>query len=299
MDLPPETILLPFESGPYRLQMGLLARQATAPVEIDSRYPAQMALRRRLLAERRAAVFGALAGSGPARAEVLALLGAMLPRHFPAWFSRRGAQLDNRLTGETWDLTDPGIDPLEAAGRLVQEDLCVITPGPEGPVLGAAILCFPTGWRLADKLGRPLAAVHGPVPGYARRLARPVDRLIAGLRPGRMVERVNWSLVDDPDLFQPGGQGRTGPADPVTAATAGAALFLRTERQTLTKLQGGSVLFAIRVRMHTLAQACARPADAARLAGGVRALPEEMQRYKGLLPFRAALLDWLDARAAA
>ena len=55
------------------------------------------------------------------------------------------------------------------------------------------------------------------------------------------------------------------------------------------------MLFAIRVRVHPLAQACAGPAEAARLAGAVRALPEEMQRYKDMLPFRAALLDWLDA----
>ncbi len=164
-------------------------------------------------------------------------------------------------------------------------------------MLSAAVLCFPTRWRLAEKLGRPLAAVHGPVPYYAERLARPVERLMAQLRPGRLVERENWSLMEDPALFQPGGKERTAPMSGITAGNAGAALFLRTERQALTPLAGGAVLFAIRVRVHPLAQACARPADAARLAGAVRALPEDMQRYKSLLPFRAALLAWLDARS--
>ena len=34
------------------------------------------------------------------------------------------------------------------------------------------------------------------------------------------------------------------------------------------------------------------------LTPAVRALPEAMQRYKSLLPIRAALLAWLDARSA-
>jgi hypothetical protein len=294
-DLPAGTILVPFEDGPYRMQMGLTARDPAELIELDALYPEQMALRRSLLTERHNEVFGALAGSETARMHVLALLAGLLPSRFPQWFTREGALLHNRLTGESVDVVHPHVDPLEAAGRLVQEDLCVITPGPDGPVLAAAILCFPTRWRLADKLGQPLAAMHGPVPFYARRLARPVDRLLARLQPGRMVERMTWSLLDNPALFQPNGGSCT--ANRVTSANAGETLFLRTERQTLTPLPDGAALFGIRVRVHPLAQVCARPAEAARLAGAVRALPEEILEYKNILPFRAALLDWLDARA--
>ena len=38
-------------------------------------------------------------------------------------------------------------------------------------------------------------------------------------------------------------------------------------------------------------------ATAGRLATAVRALPDNMQHYKSLLPFREALLAWLDAAA--
>ena len=81
------------------------------------------------------------------------------------------ARLHNRLTGETWTLTPPDCDPLELAGRLVQEDLCIIQDAADGPRFTAAVLCFPSRWRLHEKLGQPLAAVHGPVPLYAERLA--------------------------------------------------------------------------------------------------------------------------------
>lgn len=176
-------------------------------------------------------------------------------------------------------------------------NLCVLLPGDHGPVFAAAVLCFPTRWRLHDKLGRPLPAVHGSVPFYGERLGRPVDRLIDRLAPGRLVERLNWSLVDDAALFQPGGKWRRDAERRVTAANAGDTLLLRTERQTLSALSAGVVLFTIRVRAHPLAQVCSRRDVAARLAGAVRALPAEMQHYKSVLPFRPALLQWLDTRA--
>ena len=49
----------------------------------------------------------------------------------------------------------------------------------------AAVLCFPSRWRLADKMDRLMGAIHGPVPFYADRLARPVDRFMRLLKPGR------------------------------------------------------------------------------------------------------------------
>jgi hypothetical protein len=214
----------------------------------------------------------------------------------PDLFSRNGATLHNHLTGEAW--TDPALDPLELAGRLVQEDLCILHPGDDGPVFTAAVLCFPSRWRLADKIGRPLASVHGPVPLYADRLSRPVDRFIRNIKPGRIVERLNWSLLDDPALFQPGGKWRDTGDAAITPANVADRVFLRVERQTLRALpDSGAVLFGIRVHVYPLIRIVGTPAEAATLAEAVRALPPEIQHYKSLLVFRAALLDWLGAMA--
>jgi hypothetical protein len=54
---PPETIHIAFDDGPYRMQMGLVAQDPRDLIEIDEHYPAQMAERRRLLAERHGEVF--------------------------------------------------------------------------------------------------------------------------------------------------------------------------------------------------------------------------------------------------
>ncbi len=297
---PPPRSYLPFEAGPWRMAMGLIAAPISTLFEIDSNYAEQMALRRSLLAERHGEVFAALPASASARHAMLALAAAHLPAHHPQWFVRAGSRLLNRLTGEEWDLAAPPCDPLELAGRLVQEDLCLIEPEPTGPRLTAAVLCFPTRWRLAEKLDRPLATIHVPVPFFAERLATPVDRFMVLLKPGKLVERFNWSILDDPALFQPGGHARAARDPAITEENAGEKLWLRVERQTLSRLPGvATILFTIKIHQHPIAGIAAQPAVAARLASALCALPEETMRYKSILPFRASLLAYLDRRAGA
>lgn len=289
---------LSFEPGPYRMAMGLITKPEASWFELDERYPEETAERRRLLETRHDAVFAALPCSSAACRETLDAVATNLATHHPAWFSRNGDRLHNRLTGETWNLTAPEHDPLEVAGRLVQEDLCIIQPEESGPLLTAAVLCFPSRWLLAEKLGRPLAAVHDRVPFYGDRLARPVDRFMRNVKPGHIASRLNWSVLDDGTLFQPTGKWRRAPNALVTTGNAGETLFLRVERQTLRRLpRSGAVLFGIRVHSYRLARAIATPALAAQLADAVRALPDAMAHYKSIPSIRDALLGWLDARA--
>ena len=296
--LPLETIHITFEPGPYRLAMGLITLPESAWFELDEHYPKELAERRHLLETQHDAVFAALPQSAEASRETLEAVAVNLTTHHPAWFTRDSDRLHNRLTGETWNLAHPELHPLELAGRLVQEDLCLIQLDDAGPLLTAAALCFPTRWVLAEKLGKPLAEVHGRVPFYADRLARPVDRFMQHVKPGHIAARLNWSVIDNPALFQPSGKWRRSHNDTITAANAGEALFLRVERQTLRRLpRTGAVLFGIRVHSYPLARAIASAKLAAQLADAVRALPEATAHYKSILSIRDALLGWLDARA--
>jgi hypothetical protein len=296
ISLPDETVHLPFQAGSYRMSMDLTAAPEHAWFEIDALYQDEMRQRRTLLAERHDDVFGGMPGSDAARVETLASVVDHLRRYHPSWFQGDASQLVNTLTGEDWDLASPPCDPLELAGRLVQEDLCIVQQGSDGPCFTAAVLCFPSRWRLRDKLGKPLAAVHGPVPLYADRLARPVDRFMHHVKPGHIVQRLNWSLLDDPALFQTGGHWREATNPEITAENAGTKLILRVERQTLRRLKlSDAVLFGIRVHVYPLARAITTPALATRLAEAVRALPAEISGYKSLGTFRGALLDWLAA----
>ena len=297
--LPAERLLLPFSAGPYRMAMSLVACTPGDIVEIDDRYTDEMGERRSLLAERRGDVFAAMPGSELAREETLTALTALLPRRYPECFVQRADALHNRLTGEAWSLRDPLHDPLELAGRLVQEDLLIIDTAGAAPVLSAAVLCAPSRWRLTEKIGQPLAAVHGAVPLYGERLAGPVDRFMGSLRAGRSAERLNWSVIDDGALFQLSGKYKATPNCAVTPENAPDRLFLRVERQTFLRLpQSHSVLFLVRVHSYKLARVLAVPGAATQLAAAVRGLPNSIAAYKSLPTITHALLPCLDAQAA-
>ena len=286
--LPAEIVHDPIEPGPYRMAMGLTIVPPSDWFEIDVLYADELAEKSRLLAERHTDVFASVPGSEAASAETLTLIANHLCREYPDWFVRSGDILTNRLTNAVQDLREG--HPLEQAGRLVQEDLCLIQNHPEGPVFTAAVLCFPSRWRLSEKIGRPRAEVHGPVPLYADRLAAPVDRFMRHLRPERIAGRLNWSVVDDPALFQPTGKFVADRNFSVTPDNAGDRLFLRVERQTFRRLPvSDAILFGIRVHVYPLWRVAS-----AGLADAVRALPADIARYKSLPAFRDALLAWLE-----
>lgn len=278
--LPPPALHLPYEDGPHRMVMGLAAIQEPQWLEWDSRAPVQIAERQRLLAEKRSAVLADTPGSEPGCMELRDVLADWLTRHRPGW-QRPSLPVDAHPLGE--------IAP------WAMEDFCLMRPGPEGPVLIAAILCFPSRWRLSEKIGRPMQAIHQFVPGYAEALGRPVDRFIGALREGRLATRHNWSVHEDPALYQPTGHGLTDHDPSITPENAGETLFLRVERQSFRLLPESRVIvFGIGTHVTPLATVVAVPGEAGRLAAAIRALPPELERYKSLRPYRAALLDYLD-----
>jgi hypothetical protein len=208
-----------------------------------------------LLAERHAEVFAALDTPAVATASVEVL------------------ELVLDAIGATAVPSD--LHPLDAAARLVQEDLCVLVLRDGAPHLDAASLCFPSYWRLTDKLARPMAAVHGPVAHYADELAAKVDTFLQRLRPERPVWRRNWSIHDDPSYFLPD-------PTPARAITPPEGLYLRSERQTLRRLTSApAVLFTIRTQQVPLAAVGERPDLAHRLADAISHWSPELRAYKG------------------
>ncbi len=274
--------------------MGLVAIDARDWIALGPDAREQLIEKRRLLAERHAEVFAALPGTEDAGAEVVDLLFDHLPKRFPTAYPRMDNVIAVAATGELISRRHPALHPLDVAGRLVPEDLCLMRADAEGVHrLVAASLCFPSRWSLAAKLGHKLAGIHGPVPDYGEKLARPVDRFFANLRPERIVQRLNWTVHDRPDLFQPTGGTRR--AHEVPAERYGDSLWLRVERQTLRRLpRAGDVLFTIRTYRTPLETLAA--ADARRLGAAVAGLPAAERGYKGLATVGDALAAWLAAR---
>ncbi len=282
----------PFADGRWRLHIGLTALDLPNWIEIDEQYGDYLAIKRQLLDERRVEVFASLPGSEAAQSEVLALLVEHLPLYFPEHFRKCGQQLENLSTGEAWNWQHSHHEPLELAARLVQEDLCLMRPGPEGYVLAAASVCFPSRWLLAEKIGLPLGQIHEAVPGYSAQLDRPVERFFERIKTDTPVSRLNWTIVDSPELFLL--PGKIMHPVPIDSTNAGERLWIRVERQTLRRLsQSEYVLFTIRTYIYPLNILQSQPTLAGALAEAIEQIPESMQLYKSLSPVRKALSGYL------
>lgn len=246
---------LPLEPGPPWLTMATRSLEAGAWLLTDDDRERDLVRKAVLLDERPAEVFAALDTPAVAAASVEVL------------------ELVLEATGHP--VVPPDLHPLDAAGRLVQEDLCLLVLRGGAPHLDAASLCFPSYWRLAEKLGRPMSEVHGPVAHYREELATKVDTFLTRLRPERPVWRRNWSIHDDPSYFLP---GPTAPAE----VDPPEGLWLRSERQTLRRLRSADVvLFTIRTQQLPLSVLTERPDLAGRMAAAIAGWSPEMRRYKG------------------
>lgn len=203
-------------------------------LRVDEAFAGQMARRDGLLAERPHEVLAEARGA--AGAELFARIVELLP----GLGYRLGAGVAVRPDGVEAAL-EPDT-PLATLGRLVQADLCLMEkpPGGDEHVLSAAVLCFPARWRLADKLGRPMTAIHAPIASYDAGIAARVQRMFDAMRPETPLWRVNAALVEDPELFLPV------PNHSHRVPATGRAGFIRSERQCLVKLpESGAVVFSI------------------------------------------------------
>lgn len=287
----------PLKAGPFGLSMGLQPLELRDWIEVDERFEEQLREKSRLCESRHSDVFDARPESAAGSREVLELLRAHLPKRFPDLYRAHGELFHNLVTEDTWKLDKPDLHPLDLAGRLVQEDLCLMKHSDRDGLyhLVAASLCFPTRWRLSDKMDRPLHEIHGPVPGYAPELASKMNRFFSKLRVERPVWRVNWSLPDDPALFQPTGHGRVRLNRKITPENVAEKIWLRVERQTLRRLPvSQDILFTIHVHQSPLGEFSGHPDRTAQLAANLRAMPEPMRQYKSLPPVLDAVLTWLD-----
>lgn len=216
---------------------GILPMAIEDWLEVDDAYAAQMAERARLIAS--APVHGLLERARPAAEELLDLV---LHRLSLRGDFRCGAEEVARPDGVVVRLDRA--NPLITLGHLCQEDFCLLQAEGEEHVLTGAILCFPASWTLAEKLGRPLTAIHVPVPAYDAGLARRVQRLFDAIRVDQPLFRMNALLYADPRLHQPRSETE------IRRPRAGERPWLRSERQGLVRLpQSGAVVFSIHTQV--------------------------------------------------
>ncbi len=272
----------PLDGTDFRLTMGLQALRGRSFLDIDSQYAQDIAEKRRLLSDYRDQVFAETEGTQSALQEIRQLIMEELAANHR----------------EISPLVESGAEPnpLVQAALMVLEDLVLMRESSDGYILAAACVCFPTGWNLVEKVGRPMQTIHQPVPGLNDRLGSPIDRFFRNLKPGKKVERFNWGLYDSKALFQPGWWRSTRPVDgSIRAENVGDKIFFRVERQTLQRLEDSkNILFTIRIFNNSLAEICVDLRRAERLLHGLQTMGPDMRSYKSLPRYQALITEYLE-----
>lgn len=250
---------LPFLNGPLSLAPGLRPIEPESWLVPDTE-AAVLEEKRALMRTRRNEVYGARAGSEAACAETAGAVLAAAGRPAGEWPSA-----------------------LEAAASAVSDDLCVLMKDAGGLWrLEAGSLCAPTFWRLEEKLGEPLSGVHQPVPGANPGMVGRIHRMFDALRPGQVLERFNWTVQPGTERFTPSQAPFKALAAGMDAAGALDGLWLRVERQTISKLaQTGAVVFTIRVAIDPLRAALAGEGHGEAFAAAWDGIDPVLADYKG------------------
>ena len=259
--------------------MGLHRLDERAWLEVDARRDAELREKARLLDVARATVLVTLPAGAGGSGELLGLVVADLRAH-------HGLEV----------IADGGRHPIEAAARLVQEDLCVLVRD-DAWRLAAACVCFPSRWSLAEKVGTTLDEIHGPVPGFDRTLAGPAATFFDRLSVERPVWRRNWTLLDTPELHLPSPAARR--RAPELGDDLGATLWFRVERQTLRRLPASdAIVFTIRTTVQSLGDVVvSTPGFAAALRATLGTVDDDVAAYKGWADLLGPLATWLDEAA--
>lgn len=268
----PEQILPQLVGENFRHRLG------TFPVEIsnwllrDDEFDLTVQLKKKLLASRRSEVVGLRPGGEEVAQEA--------------------AQLVSQWVGV--ELASSGIDALVEASLLVADDLAVLQPvkstdGSQQLLLNAAVVCCPSRWMLAEKMGQNMLAIHEPVAKYADHVGAAVDTYFQRLTVEKPVWRSNWIIQDHPALFQP-----QIPSGPLVKTPD--ELWIRMERQTLRRLpKTGGILFTIRGYQQPLPEYLSRSKQIAQnIRTMLERLPEDVAQYKSVLKYRPAIMNWIN-----
>jgi hypothetical protein len=273
----------PTDGKPFRLNMGLRSLEVEDWLEAGEDLVAQIIERQQLIESAREIVYQELPGYKSAISELV----DRIVENLKEFHDRDYIFTTNTVTYLPTDTTISlnSDDVLLQLASVIAEDLVVLAREENEWKIVAGAVIFPSRWKLSEKIGKGMDAVHAPVPGYATALAPYMTATFDKVTVDRPVWRKNWSLHSTSDLHQP--TSIHAPANPED-------YWWRTERQTLTRSRTGDFLFfTIRNRAEPLSWIKADHESAALFAQTLASFTSETIEYKGLQQDHQAIIDYL------
>lgn len=232
-----------------------------------------LAERRRWLDTDPAPYAAATPDAGPLMAQMEALVASWQEPAATAPHTATGSDLRSRLI---------------ALGKCLESDFLLLQPNAtEEYVLKAGVVCFPSSWALADKIGLTLGKIHEVVPGLNPAIGTSIGNFLGKLKPGSAYERSNWGVAATPELNLHPSLRRPrlrAPLDP-------SQTWIRVEDQILVALPAErGLLFGINLRIIPLPEILQAPVVRDRFHRALATLPPDLAAYKGLTPVLPDLL---------
>ena len=273
----------PTDGKPFRLNMGLRSLEPAEWIEDGDDLLTQIPERVELAKSSREVVYQVLPWYDAAINELVSRIVANLKEFHADRYSFSETSITHNAS-EVKVTLDPE-DSLLNIASIIGEDLVVLSrENNEWKIVAGAVI-FPSRWRLSEKIGKGMDAVHQPVPGYEGALAPYMTATFDKITVDRPVWRKNWSLHSTEDLHQPTSIHK--PASPEN-------YWWRTERQTLTRSAIGEFLyFTIRNRAEELSQIKENPEASKAFAETLASFSPETIEYKGLQRDHQAIIDYL------
>lgn len=229
---------------------------------------------------------------------------------YPMYFSVSEGTVHNLITGEDIPLRGgdlPLRQLMQYLVRTIEEDFIIMMPDPtkENEPHGTeyffkgGVFAFANGFNPADKIGKPLSAIHVPVPGYEEKLKLSMNKFFARLKVGEFVGRSNFSIQNHALLYDDSSNKgyHFDPAKPNTLdfdkVDFTSEMNYRSERQVLTRLpKTQAVIFTIRTYLHPFSEFEGEVPK--RLLGALNGLPKDMATYKNEPYWGKAVKRYLD-----
>lgn len=292
-------------------------------IELDNQYSKFRANKAVRIPERGSKLSRTAPEARNAALELLEELCEYLSERYPSIFQKTDVGVDNLFTGESFNIVERPLkeDPMQMAGRMIQDDLTILTERPDGQyyLTGGSII-LPGTWRLQDKFGMCLSEIHtsSGVAGFRTKLEKGMMNFFRRVQPDAPVLRNNYYFQLDDNL---GWSSSLGPEDDITESeTASSAAgdgvhtakhawrnaardkpiehhWFRSERQSLRRLpRTGAIVFTIRQYFHPVVEIAEETAVPGRLASAVRSWGDDVALCKGRERYQDVLLEYLDRK---
>jgi dimethylamine monooxygenase subunit A len=297
---------------PYRwaaadFQLGLRPIRPESWILIGPEHAEMMRQKRARLDLFRPFYYGALPASLPAQQELLERVTTHLVADHPASFERSGSVIRSLITGQTLDLHDRSTEPLLQLSYLIEEDFMLLDEVGGAARITAASNAYSSSGRLVASVGYDVEWAHMPVPQLTEKLGGKINRVLGSVHAATPCERFNWQLTPMATVFFPHNDPHAANEaamhevfedlrrDP---ARAGELLWIRVERQTLSRLPDSN---AVAFSLHTYSDplSCVQSdIDSVRaILTLLKNYSEERWRYSEMNIVREPLMIWLEAAA--